>query len=112
MEGAGPREGIVAGMSAAHLASDPVDPTGHFRGCPSREGHQQEAVGIRTVNDEVRNAMSQCIGFSGSSTGDHEERRPDGRALPYTVFNGAALLGIEFIEICRGCQHGWAGPQA
>jgi hypothetical protein len=42
----------------------------------------------------VRNPVRQRISFSGSGAGDNEKWRSDCAALPYAMFDGAALLRI------------------
>jgi len=38
---------------------------------------------------------------------DEPTDAPDDAALPHVMFDGAMLLRIQFIQVCRGCRHGW-----
>jgi hypothetical protein len=71
----------------------------------SREGHQQDARGVGTVDNEVRNPVGQRIGFARAGAGNNEKGRSYSAAMLHAVFNGTALLRIEFIKISRSCQH-------
>jgi hypothetical protein len=51
------------------------------------------------------NAVSQRVGLTGASTGNHQQRTRDIRApARHTMFNGAALLGVEGLQI-RSVRH-------
>jgi hypothetical protein len=107
VEGAGPRQGVGhdAGVVAHHLAGDAFDPLRHLGGGAARERHQQDAARIGAVDDQVRDAMSERVGFSGSRAGDHEQRRKRSRSR-CTVLDGAPLFRIETVEV-GGCRlHG------
>ena len=49
---------------------------------------------LERFDDKVRNPVRQRISFSGSGAGDNEKWRSDCAALPYAMFDGAALLRI------------------
>ena len=47
------------------------------------------------------------VGLSGPRAGDDEKWWRDGTVAAHAVFNRPALLGIEFIQMCRSCRNGW-----
>jgi hypothetical protein len=94
---AGPAQCLVhdASLLAEDLARDPLDPTGHFGSRPAREGHQQDAAGVGTVNNQARDPMGQGVGFSRSGASDDEKRRSDRAVSSNAMFDRSALLRIE-----------------
>ncbi len=63
---------------------------------------QQDAARIGAVDDQMGDAMSQRVGLAGAGTGNDQQRTRDiGAAARHTMFDGAALLGIEGLQI--GC---------
>jgi hypothetical protein len=107
VEGAGPHERLAEGRRVGphYLARDPRDPAGHLCSRSSREGHQQDAPGVGAVDDGVRNPVSQRVGLARASAGNNEKGRPYSAVMPHAMFNGTALLRIEFIKIGHSCQH-------
>ncbi|MHC2462540.1 hypothetical protein ACVIHD_001552 [Bradyrhizobium embrapense] len=103
VEGAGPtqRIGHDRGAIAEHAPRDALDTAGHLGGGAPRKGHQQDAARIGTRDDQMRDPMGERVGLAGACTGDHQQRRADNAVLADAVLDGAALLGIERIEI--GC---------
>jgi len=106
VKGAGPgqRVGHDAGLVAECLRCDALDPALHFGGGPAREGEQHHAAGIGAVDDQMSDAVRQRVGLAGTGTGDDQQRR---RGVKGTVamLDGAALLGVQFIEIGPGDVH-------
>ena len=48
----------------AVLSRDPLDTLCHFGCRAARKSHQQNAPGVGTFNDQMRNAMSKGVGFA------------------------------------------------
>ena len=90
-----PNEGIGQNgrIVAQDLARDPLYSARHLCGRSSRESHQQYAVRIGTVDDQVRDAMGECVGLAGAGTGDNEEGTRE-CVRPHAMLDGAALRGI------------------
>ena len=104
---AGPHKRVAEGRRVGphYLARDPRDPTGHLCSRSSREGHQQDAPGVGAVDNKVRNPVGQRVGLARASAGDDEEGLSYSAVMPHAMFNGTALLRIEFIKIGHSCQH-------
>ena len=109
VEGARPGEGGErrAGLGAHGMADDPLDPPRHLARRPAREGHQQDARRIGAVDDEMGDPVGKRVGLARPRPGDDEERpgRPRGGASPPSpnaMLDGAALVGIELVEIGGG----------
>ena len=67
---------------------------------------EPDAAGIDAVNDQMRNPVGQCVGFSRSCASDDKKGRADRAMRPHAVFHSAALRRIKVLQICRsGCQH-------
>jgi hypothetical protein len=95
------RMGHRSGLRPKHLGRDALDPALHFGGgaAGKREQHHPTRVGAR--DDEVRDAVCQCVGFARARARDDEKRRcfiKHGAA----VFNSTALFRVELGEIRCG----------
>ncbi|MET4760274.1 hypothetical protein ABH970_000646 [Bradyrhizobium ottawaense] len=104
MEGAGPAERIAHDRGvvlAQHLAGDALDPAGHFGRRAAGERHQQDAARIGAGDDQMRDAMGQRVGLAGAGAGNHQQGSAHGRAIGHAMLDGAALLRIERVQICR-----------
>ena len=73
----------------------------HFAGGAAREGEQHDATRVRTRGDEVRDAVSQCVGFARACPRDDEKRRCSIKRAA-AMFHSAALFGVELGEIGSG----------
>ena len=82
------------------LPPDPLDPPRHLDGGAARERHQENAAGIGAVRDEMHHAMRECRRLARARAGDDEERAV--RSRIDAVQDGAALVGIELVEVGRG----------
>src|ERR1700759_5307709 len=69
-------------------------------GAAPRERHQQDAAGIGAVGDKMHDAMCKRRRLARAGAGDDEEGGI--RNLIDAVQDGAALVGIELVEIARG----------
>jgi hypothetical protein len=96
VEGTGPGHGIGHHASPVthHLASDPLDPICEFGRRATREGHQQYATRIGTVDNQVRDAMGEGVGLSGSGSSDHQQRAPNMTRGRNAVLYRSPLLRI------------------
>lgn len=104
VEGAGPGERIAHDRGvvlAEHFSGDPLDAAGHLRRGAAGKRHQQDAARIAPCDDQMRDAMRQRIGLAGSRAGDDEQGGAHGRTIRHAMLDGAALLRIERIQICR-----------
>ena len=104
VEGSGPgqRVGHDAGIVAHHLARDALDPARHLGRGAARERHQQDPPRIGALDDQMRDPMGERVGLAGSRAGDHQQRRRR-QSSHSPVLDGAALLGIERVEV-GGCR--------
>ena len=104
VKGAGPaqRVGHHAGIVAHHLAGDALDPSRHLGRGAARKRHQQDPPGVGAVDDQMGHPMREGVGLARPRAGDDQQRR--GRQSSRgAVLDGAALLGIERVEVgvCR-----------
>ena len=84
---------------------DALGATLHLYGGAAREGQEQDAARIGAVDDQMCDAVSQRVGLTGASTGNDQQRTRDIRApARHAMFNGAALLGVEGLQI-RSVRH-------
>lgn len=68
-------------------------PPNHFGGCAARERQQHDASGIGSVRNEMRHAMSQCVGLTRACAGyDEEGWCPNGNRA--AVFYSATLFKV------------------
>src|SRR3954470_15988281 len=81
-------------MSGADLADDAARTPRHLERRTAREGQEQDALRIRALGDEMRDAVRERIGLAGAGAGDDEERR---RAMT----RRRALRGVQFFELVR-----------
>ena len=65
------------------------------------QGHEQHAARIGAIDDEMRHAVRQRIGFAGPGAGDHEQRRRGTPSPADPMLDGAPLFRIERVEIGR-----------
>jgi hypothetical protein len=80
--------------------SYPFHPTGHVDGSSSREGQQQDAVRINTVDDQVGDPVGEGLGLAGAGASNHKQGSgTEGGAITNAMFDGAALLPVEVTEI-------------
>ncbi len=79
---------------AARLAKNIRSSARHLCGCATGESQQQNALGIRTVQDEVCDSVGKCFRFSRPGSRDDKKRR--GRsAILETVFNRCPLAFVQ-----------------
>ena len=89
----------MARAVAQGLFADALHPVRHLRGGAARKRHQQNAVRVCAVGDEMCHPMSEGVGFTGACPGDDQKRRGHGRpALDHAVFDRLSLVQIEAIE--------------
>ena len=89
-------------VGADHLPAYSFDAAGHLGCRPARECHQQNAVRVRAVNDEVGNAMCERVGLARACSGDDKQRSSQlAFAVPNAVFDGSTLFGIKFSQGTR-----------
>ena len=96
--GPGQRIGDDLGIPTEHFGGDPLDPLRHLRRGAAGEGHQENASRVRALDDQMRNAVRQRVGFAGTRAGDHQKRSCD-TARP--MLDRPPLLGIQLGEIGR-----------
>ncbi len=65
----------------------PLHPTRHLGCGPAREGHQQNAARVGAIDDKMRDAMGERIGFARTRSGNNKKRH--GRRA--TVFANAVF---------------------
>ena len=63
VEGAGPGKQMVTRSVAQGLPADALHPVRHLGGGSPREGHQENAVGVCTMRDEMGHPMGEGVGF-------------------------------------------------
>jgi hypothetical protein len=83
--------------AAGSGSDDALNAPFHFGRGATRECHQQQTPRIDPVDDEVRHAMSERVGFARTGPGDDQER-PVVRRTD-AVLDGAPLLRVELGEI-------------
>ena len=89
-------EGAEPGHALAGRADQRADPVLHLPGGLVGEGHRQDVEGARpTRGDQVGDARGQHPGLAGAGPGQDEDRALRG-------LDGAALLGVEPLEIAGG----------
>ncbi len=93
-----PGPGQSVGEDSGFVAHDPAanafDPAGHLVGGPSREGHQQNASGIGSVDDQVSDAMRQGVRLARACASDDQERTGRRRPARFdAMFDPAAAAG-------------------
>ena len=87
---------------AEHLPTNALDPPRHFRGGSAREGHEQDAARIGTVDDQMRHAMGQRVGLARSGTRDDQQRTAERSVRQSnTVLDRLALAVVQFLQIGR-----------
>jgi len=52
----------------------PLHPTRHLGCGPAREGHQQNAARVGAIDDKMRDAMGERIGFARTRSGNNKKR--------------------------------------
>ena len=90
------------GIVAHHLAGDALDPSRHLGRGAAGKRHQQDPPGVGTPDDQVGHPMGEGVGFARPGARDHQQRRRRQSARG-AVLDGAALLGIERVEV-GGCR--------
>ena len=89
-----------------HLRGDALDAAGHLAGGAAREGHQQDAARIGAVDDQMGDAVGQRVGLARAGAGDDQQRAAGAVPVTDAVLDGAALLGIEAMEVVDLGEHG------
>src|SRR6476469_9235858 len=90
------------GLRAEHLCRDALDPALHFGSGAARKGEQHYPTRVCTRDNQVRDAVGQCVGFARACARDDEKRRcfiKRGAAM----FNSPALFRVALGEL--GCGH-------
>jgi hypothetical protein len=90
------------GIVAQDLARDAFDPLCHRGRRAPRKRHQQNPAGVRTLNDQVGDAMGEGVGLAGTRSRDDEQRRRR-QSSRGPVLDRTPLLGIESFEV-GGCR--------
>jgi hypothetical protein len=80
-----------------HLAEDALRAARHFERRASREGEEQDPLGRRALQDEMRHPVRERIRLAGARAREDEQRLAPGK-------RGFALPGIEAIESGRGAH--------
>ena len=94
------------GAASHNLSCDTLNATGHFSRGAARKGHQQDAVGIGTVDDQMGDPVGHGVGLPGTRAGDDQEGDPWSRVLlPDAMLDGSSLFTIEGLKI--GDSHRW-----
>ncbi len=78
---------------------DPFHPPGHLVRRPAREGHQQDAGRVGAAHHQMRHPVRQRVGLARAGAGD-DQQRPRRRRPAHAVHDGAALVGVERVEMC------------
>jgi len=95
---------------ADSLSRDSLYTPRHLGRSAARKGHQENPARVRTVDDQMCDAMRQGICLPRARTGNDEERSARGSVLLLdAVLDGSSLLRIECVEI--GSGH-WANQSA
>ncbi|ENN84041.1 hypothetical protein RHSP_71330 [Rhizobium freirei PRF 81] len=99
----GKRIGGDAGIRTQHLATDPLDAAAHLGGGAARKGHQQNAAWVRTLDDQMRDAMGKRIRLAGAGPGNHKQRPGDMTvACSRAVLHCQPLLRVQLFQIGGG----------
>jgi hypothetical protein len=79
----------------------------HLDGGAPRKRHQKNAAGIDAAGGQMHHAVGQRAGLARSRPRDHQQgwrglgRRRANAVLADAVLDGAALVGVELVEIGR-----------
>ena len=68
----------------------------------ARKRHQQDPARVGALDDQMGDPMGEGVGLAGSGAGDDQQRRRR-QSSRSAVLDGAALLGIERVEV-GGCR--------
>jgi hypothetical protein len=84
-----------------------VCPAAHLERGTAREGQHEDARRVDAVDNQVRHAMGERVGFAGSGAGDDQQRTG---AIPFlgqrlAMSHGLALRCVELVEVRRGRGH-------
>ncbi len=103
----GDRSGHSGAAFAQRQCGDALDAAAHLGCGAAREGQQQQAVRIGAVDEQMRHPVRERVGLAGPRAGNDQKRTGLGNSRP-AMFDGAALLRIELVEIrrCHGYNHG------
>src|SRR5262245_3596905 len=102
VEGAGPRDrgAPAAGAFAQGRGDDAVNPPLHLARRAAREGQEQDAAGVGTVDHEMGHPVGERVGLTRTRPSyDEEWARNVGYRARHAVLDSAALLRIEAVEI-------------
>ena len=88
----------------ARLAKDPRGASCHLRGCATGESQQQNALGIRSVENEVSDAMGKRLRLARSGARDDQKRRRQRSAILMPYSTAALWLSFRSIESPRQTQ--------
>jgi hypothetical protein len=120
VEGAGPgqRRRLLRGAQVHHpLQHRPHAPL-HFQRRAARERQEQHALGVRAVQDQVRDPVRQRIGLARARSRDHQQGAVVPGRAGHAELGGLALGGVEVgqgvgtVGIGRGRQAGRVGHGA
>ena len=105
MESSGPADAHVRCGRAQRSLYDPLGAALHLGGGAAREGQQQDAPRVGPVHDQVRDTVGERVGLARPRAADDQQRARDvGAMTGNAVLDGAALLGIEALEVV-GVRH-------
>jgi hypothetical protein len=106
VEGTGPANASTGAGRANRRGNNALRPPLHLRSGSPGEGKQEDAAWIGAVDNQMRDAVRQCVGLARTGASDHQERSGDvGAGACNAVLSRSALLGIEGLQV--GCvRHG------
>ncbi len=102
MERARPLDRIgERGRAAERLAANALGPADHGFGGAARESEQQDTLGPRAADDQMRHPMSKRVRLTGTGAGQDQERWPalEGTCGPHAKGDRGALRSIQTGEI-------------
>ena len=102
VERAGPGERHRRAGRRQRDGDDALDAPGHLGRRAARKRHQQDAVGIGAVDDQMGDPMRQGVGLAGAGPGDHQQRPATG-LVANAMLGRAPLVRIQLVEI--GGEH-------
>src|ERR671918_296864 len=83
-------------ISSQRRRDDALDTPPHIGGSAAGKRQEQEALRVRPVDDQVRDAVGQRRRLPRTGSGKDKERPTDDRTWPSdAVLDPAALFGIE-----------------
>ncbi len=105
MKRAGPGEPLRdRALAAERVDRDARHAPRHFEGRAAQERQQQNAMRIRALHQQMRDAMRERVGLARSRARDHEQRATASSGFVDAEFDGRALCVVELREIGRAVR--------